>query len=98
MDEERVPLPGEIAVGDLVIDLDGVQVGRVRAIYPHYLAVETSGRPLAAVRVPRRAVASVAEGRVALTVAREALDPMTPSALAAFGLPEHGKLKRPADS
>jgi hypothetical protein len=91
MDEERIPLPGEIAAGDTVIDVEGVQIGKVRAIYPHYLAVETTGPRLGAVRVPRRAVGGVEGGQITLTVARDALDPMTPSALAAFGLPEHGE-------
>jgi hypothetical protein len=59
-----MPLPGEVPDGDQVIDVDGMAAGRVRAVYSHYLAVDGSAGGPAAYRVPRRAIASIAAGRV----------------------------------
>ena len=82
--------PQTLPAGVPVVDTNGVPVGRVRAVYPHYLAVETDDDPPAAYRVPLRAIFAFDGTTVSLRVERDALDPMTPDATAADDLPEHG--------
>ncbi len=74
----EVQIP-ETAVGAPVVDASGAAIGRVRAVYPHYLAVEQGGPEPEAYRVPYRAVASFDGTTVALAIGRDVLDPMTPS-------------------
>ena len=69
----------ESAVGSPVLDDAGQEIGRVRAVYPHYLAVERGGPEPEAYRVPYRAVASYDGATVILRIGRDVLDPMTPS-------------------
>ncbi len=68
----------ETAVGAPVVDAGGEAIGRVRAVYPHYLAVEQSGPEPEAYRVPYRAVAAFDGATVSLAIGRDVLDPMTP--------------------
>ncbi len=85
MDEQdsasrRVPAEvPETAVGSPVVDAGGEAIGRVRAVYPHYLAVEGDGPEPEAYRVPYRAVASFDGTTVTLAIGRDVLDPLTPS-------------------
>jgi hypothetical protein len=69
----------ESAVGARVVDASGEALGHVRALYPHYLAVERGGAHPEAYRVPYRAVAGFDGTTVSLAIGREVLDPMTPS-------------------
>jgi hypothetical protein len=79
-----------VPAGIPVEDVDGVRIGVVRAVYPHYIAVgEHSDHP-AAYRVPLRAIADIDDIRIRLTIPQDVLDPMTAEELTAFGLPEHG--------
>jgi hypothetical protein len=81
---ERPWLP----VGARVVDSEGEPVGTIRAVYPHYVAVE--GRHDSAYRVPFRAIDRFEGNTVTLRVGRDALDPMGSERDAAYGLPEHG--------
>ena len=79
-----------VPAGVTVEDSDGIRIGVVRAVYPHYVAVgEHSDHP-AAYRVPIRAIAKVDDTLLRLTVPRDVLDPMTAEEMTALGLPEHG--------
>ncbi len=80
----------QIPTGVPVIDIEGEPVGTIRAVYPHYIAVEQDGIPPTAHRVPPRAVAGFDGAKVTLNVGRDALDEMTPEAEAAIDLPRHG--------
>lgn len=79
-----------IPTGVPVIDVDGASVGEVRAVYPHYIAVEQDGLPPRAYRVPPHAMADFDGSSVVLNVGVDALDEMTPEAEAAIDLPRHG--------
>ncbi|HEV2108271.1 MAG TPA: DUF2171 domain-containing protein [Thermomicrobiales bacterium] len=86
-----------IPAGVPVVDIDGDAIGTIRAVYPHYIAVEQDGIPPAAHRVPPHAVASFDGAKVTLNVGRDALDEMTPEAEAAIDLPRHGDIPEPGD-
>lgn len=79
-----------IPAGAPVEDSDGVGIGVVRAVYPHYVAVSEHGDHPRGYRVPLRAIATVIGDRIRLSIPLDVLDPMTPEELTAFGLPEHG--------
>ena len=88
---------GAIAVGATVLDDEGRHVGHVRAVYPHYVAVEHPEAPASGYRVPSGAVAAVDGGVVRLSVGLDALDPMTLSEETVEGLPSHGATDPVAD-
>jgi hypothetical protein len=90
--------PAELAVGAPVFDDAGRRVGRIRAVYPHYIAVEAlDGDEPEAYRVPIGAVAAIQDGVVALGIDLMALDPMTSDHDTVLGLPRHGAVAPPAD-
>lgn len=84
MDEQEsgsrrgVAIP-DSAVGAPVVDDSGTEIGRVRAIYPHYLAIEQQGSEPDAYRVPYRAISAFDGTTVTLAIGRDVLDPLTPS-------------------
>jgi hypothetical protein len=59
--------------GTPVFALNGERLGIVRTVYPHILLVEQEGTPHADLEVPPHAIAAYEEGRLQLTVNREAL-------------------------
>jgi hypothetical protein len=79
-----------IAAGAVVDDSDGVRVGVVRAVYPHYLAVGEHGDHPRAYRVPLRAIVTIEADRIRLSIPKDVLDPMTAEEQTALGLPAHG--------
>ena len=91
------PFDDAIAVGATVLDDEGRHVGHVRAVYPHYVAVEHPEAPASGYRVPSGAVAAVDGGVVRLSVGLDALDPMTLSEETVEGLPSHGATAPVAD-
>lgn len=89
--------PADLSVGAPVFDDAGRRVGRIRAVYPHYVAVESLAAEPEAYRVPIGAIAAIADGAVALRIDLMALDPMTSDHDTVLGLPHHGATAPPAD-
>ncbi len=89
--------PADLSVGAPVFDDAGDSVGRIRAVYPHYIAVEAADGSVEAYRVPIGAVAAIVDGAVALRIDKTALDPMTSDHDTVLGLPRHGATAPPAD-
>lgn len=59
--------------GTVVIAENGERLGTVRVAYPHYVLVSEDGAPERDLEVPARAVARLENGKLYLTVNREAL-------------------------
>ena len=91
------PELSHIPTGVPVIDVDCAPVGEVRAVYPHYIAVEQDGLSPKAYRVPPHGVADFDGSSVILNVGVDALDEMTPEAEAAIDLPRHGGARSDPD-
>ncbi|HEU5434339.1 MAG TPA: hypothetical protein VFU81_21885 [Thermomicrobiales bacterium] len=89
--------PADLSVGAPVFDDAGRRVGSIRAVYPHYIAVEAVAGAPEAFRVPLGAVATIVDGVVALGIDLMALDPMTSDRDTVLGLPRHGETAPPAD-
>jgi hypothetical protein len=74
MDEVNQPAQRPICEpGTVVIAENGEQLGTVRVAYPHYLLVSEDGAPELDLEVPAQAVARLDNGKLYLTVNREAL-------------------------
>lgn len=61
------------ATGTVVIAENGQRLGTVRVAYPHYVLVSEVDAPERDLEVPAHAVARVENGKLYLTVNREAL-------------------------
>ena len=62
----------EIPIGMPVIAFDGSELGHVREVYPHYLLVRREGQHTD-LEVPVHAIRGVTEGRLQVSVNREAV-------------------------
>jgi hypothetical protein len=89
--------PADLSVGAPVFDDAGRRVGSIRAVYPHYIAVEAVADAPEAYRVPIGAIAAISDGAVALRIDLMALDPMTSDRDTVLGLPHHGATAPSAD-
>lgn len=79
-----------LPTGTRVVDLNGAAIGRIRSVYPHFIAVDAEGMPPRAYRVPPHTAASYDGNTLKLSVPVEALDEMTPPSGATEELPRHG--------
>jgi hypothetical protein len=61
------------AAGTVVIAENGQRLGTVRVAYPHYVLVSEDDAPERDLEVPARAVARLENGKLYLSVNREAL-------------------------
>ncbi|MCC6313172.1 MAG: hypothetical protein IT337_04105 [Thermomicrobiales bacterium] len=68
------PDPLDPLVDRPVVDVDGLPVGRVRAVFPDSFTIEYDGEPLEIFRAPRSAVATIDAARIQLTLARDGLE------------------------
>ena len=65
----------ESPIGAMVVALNGEALGRVEEVHPHFLLVEAEGEH-GGLSVPVHAVARREDGRLHLSVNREALTPV----------------------
>jgi len=72
-DMEHTTRQNTFPPGTVVIAENGERLGTLRVVYPHYLLVSEDGSPQADLEVPHHAVARFEDGKLYLTVNREAL-------------------------
>jgi hypothetical protein len=80
----------QLSPGVKVVDMNRQTVGRIRAVYPHYIAVDGEGTPPVAFRVPPHTFVAFDGVTLSLSVPITALDEMTPPAETIDELPRHG--------
>lgn len=80
----------ELSPGMRVVDATGRAIGTIRAVYPHFIAVDGEGAPNVAYRVPPHTFAGFDGATLTISVPITALDEMTPERETAEGLPHHG--------
>jgi hypothetical protein len=80
----------QLSPGTLVVDMNGETVGRIRAVYPHFIAVDGVGDHSPAYRVPPHTIAALDGDRLRLSIPISALDQVTHPGDTVEDLPRHG--------
>jgi hypothetical protein len=80
----------QLSPGTQVVDMNGETIGRIRAVYPHYIAVDGIGDHSPSYRVPPHTIVSLDGQKLRLSVPISALDELTHPGDTVEELPRHG--------